>query len=134
MVVALLEESVKSARAAVKDEKVTAPEKVGVLSVGDVPKTAAPEPVSSVRAATRLALDAALSQAATLEPRPETPVPIGKPVALVSVKVDGVPRLGVVRVGLFAKTATPVPVSSESAARRFAEVRPFESRLATPLA
>ena len=41
---------------------------------------------------------------------PVTPVVRGSPVALVSVILDGVPRLGVVRLGEVARTALPVPV------------------------
>lgn len=37
---------------------------------------------------------------------------IGRPVAFVSVRADGVPRFGVVRVGLLANTTEPVHVSS----------------------
>ena len=58
---------------------------------------------------------------ATLVPRPETPVLIGRPVPLVRVTADGVPKLGVVRTGLVEKTATPVPVSSVSEFRSEAE-------------
>jgi hypothetical protein len=58
---------------------------------------------------------------ATLVPRPDTPVLIGKPVALVSVTADGVPRFGVVKTGDVAKTNEPVPVSSVTAAAKFAD-------------
>lgn len=63
----------------------------GVTSVGLVAKTNAPLPVSSVTAAARFALDGVARNVATFEPRPETPVDIGSPVALVSVRLDGVP-------------------------------------------
>lgn len=96
------------------------PTMLGVVSVGDVPKTAAPEPVSSVRAAARLALEGVPRKVATLVPSPLTPLEIGRPVQLVRVPDDGVPRAGVVRVGEVAKTAAPVPVSSVNADRRFA--------------
>jgi hypothetical protein len=46
----------------------------------------------------------------------------GNPVAFVSVAADGVPRLGVTKVGLVAKTKEPVPVSSEMTPRNSAEV------------
>lgn len=42
---------------------------------------------------------------------PVTPVVKGSPVALVNVRADGVPRLGVVRVGLVANTIPPDPVT-----------------------
>src|SRR3954464_9155550 len=50
------------------------PVRLGVAIVGDVPKTAAPVPVSSVRADARLALDGVPSQVATLVPKPLTSV------------------------------------------------------------
>ena len=42
------------------------------------------------------------------------------PVALVNVALDGVPKAGVTNVGLVANTNDPVPVSSVTAAARFA--------------
>jgi len=44
--------------------------KVGVTSVGEVAKTADPEPVSSVRADARFALDGVAKKVATLVPKP----------------------------------------------------------------
>ena len=44
------------------------------------------------------------------------------PVILVPTKVLGVPRFGVTRVGLVANTARPVPVSSDSAPAKPAEL------------
>jgi hypothetical protein len=73
--------------------------KTGVTSVGDVAKTSAPVPVSSVTAVLRLAEDGVARNAATLEPRPETPVEIGNPVQFVSVPDAGVPSVGVVSTG-----------------------------------
>lgn len=90
-------------------------ETVRVVTVGDVAKTRRPLPVSSVIAAARFALDGVASTVAMPAPSPETPVPIGRPVAFVSVTDDGVPRAGVIRVGEFAKTIAPLPVSSEIA-------------------
>jgi hypothetical protein len=44
-------------------------------------------------------------------PRPDTPVLMGRPVALVRIAADGVPRFGVTRVGLVSTTNfVPVPV------------------------
>ena len=43
---------------------------------------------------------------------PVTPVPRGSPVALVRTMVEGVPRLGVTKVGEVANTSAPLPVSS----------------------
>ena len=94
----------------------------GVTSVGDVPNTAAPEPVSSVNAAARFALVDVARNVETPVASPDTPVLIGKPVALVKVPDDGVPRAGVTSVGLVAKTFAPVPVSSVIAAARLALV------------
>ena len=47
---------------------------------------------------------------------------IGKPVALVNVTADGVPRLGVTNVGEVANTNAPEPVSSEITPANSAEV------------
>jgi len=69
---------------------------------------------------------------ATPVPRPDTPVLIGSPVALVKVALVGVPRIGVTRVGDVANTADPVPVSSVKAPKRLAEVNePKEVALPT---
>jgi hypothetical protein len=73
--------------------------KAGVTSVGDVPNTKAPEPVSPVTVAAKLALDGVAKNVATPVPRPLSPVAIGNPVAFVRVPEAGVPRAGVVKVG-----------------------------------
>ena len=91
------------------------------VMVGAVPNTSAPVPVSSVTAAATLALDGVASAVATPVPSPLMPLAIGRPVALVSVAAEGVPRSGVVSVGEVANTAAPLPVSSVSALRKFAE-------------
>jgi hypothetical protein len=85
--------------------------RAGVTNVGDVAKTKAPEPVSSVTAEARLADDGVARKVATPVPSPDTPVEIGSPVAFVSVADRGVPRVGVTRVGLFDRTTEPVPVA-----------------------
>lgn len=64
---------------------------VGVVNVGEVPKTNAPEPVSLVTAAAKFALDGVARNVAMPVPSPLTPVEIGSPVALVSVPDEGVP-------------------------------------------
>ncbi len=92
------------------------------LKVGDVPNTKAPLPVSSVTAVIKFADDGVPRKVATPVPRPETPVEIGSPVPLVRVTADGVPRFGVVKTGEVAKTAKPVPVSSERRAASCAEL------------
>lgn len=105
----------------------------GVTSVGLVANTKAPEPVSSVTAAAKFALEGVPRNVATPVPKlvmpvppfatgsvPVTPVVSGRPVALVKVAEAGVPSAGVTRVGLVAKTKEPVPVSSDTAAARFA--------------
>jgi hypothetical protein len=94
----------------------------GVTNVGEVAKTAEPVPVSSVNAERRLAELGVARKVATPVPRPDTPVPIGRPVAFVKVALVGVPRIGVTRVGEVAKTAEPVPVSSVKAPKRLAEL------------
>jgi hypothetical protein len=87
----------------------------GVTNVGEVAKTAEPVPVSSVKAERRLAELGVARKVATPVPRPDTPVAIGRPVALVKVALVGVPRIGVTRVGEVANTAEPLPVSSVKA-------------------
>ena len=93
---------------------------MGVTSEGDVANTTAPVPVSPVTAAAKLAVDGVARNVATPVPNPLTPVAMGRPVALVSVAADGVPRFGVTSVGDVAKTNEPVPVSSVTAVIRFA--------------
>lgn len=61
-------------------------------NTGSVANTKAPDPVSSVTADARFALDGVAKNVATPVPRPLTPVPIGNPVALVRVPDDGVPN------------------------------------------
>lgn len=59
--------------------------------VGDVAKTAAPDPVSSVSVAARLALDGVARNDAMFSASPLMPVDTGRPVQLVNVPEDGVP-------------------------------------------
>jgi hypothetical protein len=73
--------------------------KAGVIKVGLVAKTKAPDPVSSVTADARLALVGVAKNVAIPAPKPETPVLIGNPVALVKTPLEGVPSAGVVKVG-----------------------------------
>jgi hypothetical protein len=96
--------------------------RIGVTSVGLVAKTLAPLPVSSVKAAARLALDGVARKVATFVPSPDTPVLMGKPVAFVKVALVGVPRIGVTKVGEVANTADPEPVSSVKAPARLEEL------------
>lgn len=71
---------------------------------------------------------------------PVTPVVSGNPVQFVNAPDVGVPRIGVTSVGVFANTAAPVPVSSVSAAARFAldgvakKVATFAAKPDTPVA
>lgn len=74
--------------------------KAGVTNVGLVANTNAPEPVSPVTAAAKFALDGVAKNVATPEPKPEIPVPTGRPVQFVSVPEAGVPSTGAVIVGL----------------------------------
>ena len=89
----------------------------GVTSVGLVANTNAPVPVSSVTADIKFAELGVAKNAATLVPRPETPVEIGRPVALVRTPDAGVPSVGVVKVGLvkvlFVRVCVPDKVTSE---------------------
>ena len=96
--------------------------RAGVTNVGLVANTTAPVPVSSVKAAAKLALEGVARNAATLVPKPLTPVLIGRPVQFVSVPEVGVPKSGVTNVGLVANTAEPVPVSFVSAVSNCNEV------------
>lgn len=83
---------------------------IGVTNVGDVANTNDPEPVSSVTANAKLALDGVTKKVATPVPKPLTPVEIGKPVALVKVPDDGVPKAPP-----FTKTDPADPVLTASA-------------------
>jgi hypothetical protein len=85
--------------------------KAGVTSVGDVPNTKAPDPVSPVTVAAKFALDGVAKNVATPVPNPDTPVEMGKPVALVNVADEGVPNAGVTSVGEVASTMLPLPVA-----------------------
>lgn len=87
--------------------------RVGVVKDGDVAKTNAPEPVSSVTADARLDEDGVAKKVATFAAKPETPVEIGSPVQFVKVPEDGVPSAGVTSVGDVANTKAPEPVSSD---------------------
>jgi len=87
--------------------------KTGVTRVGVLANTLAPEPVSSVSAAAKLADEGVAKNAATFAAKPDTPVEIGRPVQLVRVPDVGVPNNGVVRVGEVANTKSPDPVSSD---------------------
>ena len=106
--------------------------RIGVTRVGEVANTAAPLPVSSVSAAKRLAevkdpSDVALPTDVIAPVRLALVVtlpavsPEAVPVIFVPTKAEGVPRAGVTSVGDVANTSDPDPVSSLTAARRFAE-------------
>ena len=82
----------------------------GVTKVGEVANTALPVPVSSVKAAARLALEGVARKVATPVPNPLMPVATGKPVAFVRVPEVGVPKMGVTKVGEVERTVEPVPV------------------------
>jgi hypothetical protein len=85
----------------------------GVTRVGVLANTLAPEPVSSVSAAAKLADEGVAKNAATFAAKPETPVEIGRPVQLVRVPEPGVPNAGVMKVGVLLNTKSPDPVSSD---------------------
>jgi hypothetical protein len=104
----------------------------GVVSEGDVAKTKAPEPVSSVTAAARFALVGVARKVATPVPRPEIPVLTGRPVQFVSVPDVGVPKTGLISVGVLANTRAPVPVSSVTAKARL-ELVGVARKVATPV-
>ena len=107
--------------------------KVGVTKVGEVAKTAEPVPVSSVTAPDKFAevndpKEVAFPDEITIPVKSALVVtfpavkPEAVPVIFVPTSADGVPKAGVTKVGEVAKTAEPVPVSSVTAADKFAEV------------
>ncbi len=71
----------------------------GVTKVGLVANTRAPEPVSSVTADIKFALDCVVRKVEIPTASPEIPVETGSPVQLVNVPEAGVPNAGVVNVG-----------------------------------
>ena len=79
---------------------------------GEFANSNAPVPVSSVTALARFVLEGVAKNVAIPEPRPETPVLIGKLVAFIKLADCGVPKIGVTNVGLVLNTKLPEPVSS----------------------
>ena len=71
---------------------VVVPLNVGVVIVGLVANTFAPEPVSSVNNAAKLALVGVAKKVAAPVAKPLTPELIGRPVAFVNVPLEGVPN------------------------------------------
>ena len=80
------------------------------------------DPLSSVRADARLALEGVAKNVATPVPNPEIPVDTGNPVTLVITPEAGVPRAGVTNVGEVANTNATEPVTSEITPANSAEV------------
>ena len=78
----------------------------GVTNVGDVANTSAPVPVSSVTAARKLADEGVPKKVAIPEPKPATPVEIGKPVALIRSAWPTVPSVGLTMTGSVNRLAT----------------------------
>jgi hypothetical protein len=70
----------------------------GVTRVGELLNTTDPDPVSSDRALKKLIELGVPRNVATFAARPETPVLIGSPVALVRTPEAGVPRAGATNV------------------------------------
>jgi hypothetical protein len=77
----------------------------GVIKVGVLEKTSVPVPVSSVTAASKLALVGEAKNAATLVPNPLMPDKTGKPVQLAKTPLVGVPSAGVTSVELVNSSA-----------------------------
>jgi hypothetical protein len=75
----------------------------GVVKVGDVESTTLPDPVEVMTPVPPFATGSV----------PVTPLVNGNPVALVSTTALGVPSVGVVKVGLVARTGAPVPVAAQ---------------------
>lgn len=86
---------------------------IEVLILGLVLNTTSPVPVSSVKTDAKLEEDGVPKNVATPVASPDTPVEIGRSVALVRVAKDGVPIFGVTNTGELENTKFPVPVSSE---------------------
>jgi hypothetical protein len=105
--------------------------RTGVTRVGLVAKTRAPEPVSSVTAVIKFAELGVAKKSAIPAAKPEIPVETGKPVQFVNVPLVGVPKTGETKVGVFAKTKAPVPVSSVIALIKLA-LEGVASQVATP--
>lgn len=87
---------------------------VGDVIVGDVARTGPPLPVAALA-----------NPVATPVPSPDTPVETGRPVPFDRVTAEGVPRLGVTRVGEFDRTTEPVPVEVVDPLPPFAGVSGF---------
>ena len=85
--------------------------KLGVMIVGMLLPITKPEPVSSVIAERKLALDGVARNVATPVPRPLTPVLIGNPVAFVSTPLAGVPNAGATNTGDVSVTIVPLLVA-----------------------
>jgi hypothetical protein len=85
--------------------------KIGVTKLGVLAKTKAPVPVSSVTAEIKFAELGVAKNVATPVPRPDTPVEMGKPVQLVNVPEEGVPRAPP-----FTTNAPAVPTFTSNAA------------------
>lgn len=96
---------------ATKPECVILAETVVPVKVGDADNTTLPVPVDAVTPVPPLRTGSV----------PVTPVVKGSPVQLDKVPDEGVPNMGVTKVGLVAKTAEPVPVSSVKAVRKLAD-------------
>jgi hypothetical protein len=117
---------------AIKPECVILAETIVPVKVGDADNTTFPVPVEAVTPVPPLATGSV----------PVTPVVKGRPVQVVNVPEVGVPNIGVVKVGdvkvavakvgLVAKTAAPVPVSSVNAVRKLAD-EGVAKNVATPV-
>jgi len=73
-------------------EVAVATPKDGVVKVGEIAKTKAPLPVSSVTAAAKLAEEGVAKKVAMPVPRPDMPVETGRFVALARLRELGVPK------------------------------------------
>jgi hypothetical protein len=103
----------------------------GVIKVGVFAKTNAPVPVSSVIVVIKFALVGVANNVATPVPNPLIPVETGRPVPFVKVTDEGVPKLGVTKVGLLERTKLPVPVDVVVPVPPYATpiVEPFQTPL-----
>jgi hypothetical protein len=86
----------------------------GATNVGEVAKTRAPVPVSSVIAAAKLALLGVDKKVAIPAASPLTPVEIGRPVQLVRTPEEAVPNAGVIKEGELFPAKAPEPLCPDS--------------------
>lgn len=101
---------------------------LGVVRYGEDAKTNNPEPVASETAAFKLELVGVAKKLATPVPKPDTPVEIGRPVALVKTPDTGVPSAGETNV-LFDSVSVPNKVANVPVVGSIILVGPVEVKV-----